>query len=345
MTALDSLAGRLVVAVRLQDGVIRAVETRLQRPLAQVAQLLRGQTPEAALARIPLLFSLCAGAQQVAAVRALERAAGWTATPEVEAGRSRLSELELVRESLLRLVRDWQLPLPAERLKALVGLCRAGTACLQPLAAFRAPPPAADAQLADCLGELREAWRTLPAPGDWPGPGRRAELALGGSLPAPFEPALDLPALLEQLRAGDTRAAIAGAPRLTGPAAAAGARATAAEQIGQRVGALLRRATEAVDSLERPLPPPAVAGLAAGEGLGLAQTARGWLLQRVCLDSDGRIGAWQGLAPTDWNFHADGPLRRQLVGARLDGEGEALLRELILSVDPCVAFEVSIAHA
>ena len=73
------------------------------------------------------------------------------------------------------------------------------------------------------------------------------------------------------------------------------------------------------------------------------QTARGWLLQRVVLDATGRLAAWQLLAPTDWNFHADGPLRRQLPGVRVDeAETAALLRALILSLDPCVELDLQV---
>lgn len=348
MSARAEPAGRLQVEVRLQDGVIQAVDTRLQRPLAQLSRLLVGQTAEAALARIPLLFALCAAAQQVAALRALERAAGWPAVPEVEQGRTQLSELELIRESLLRLVQDWHLPLPLERLKALVALCRCGAALLQPLTALRAPPLPADPQRQETLAELAETWRALalPAPADWLRPRlqRWQEIALGGPLPAVFAPA-ELPALLAQLRSGDTRAALAGQPRITGPLCAAEVQGSAAAQIEQHVGALLRRAAQAVDSLQQPPLPPAVAGLAAGEGVGLAQTARGALLCRVQVE-DGLVGAWQLLAPTDWNFHADGPLRRRLCGVRVaEEDAGALLRALILALDPCVAFEVKIIHA
>nr|Q43959.1 RecName: Full=Hydrogenase expression/formation protein HupV [Azotobacter chroococcum (strain mcd 1)]AAA64454.1 hydrogenase-related protein [Azotobacter chroococcum] len=342
------MAGRLQVEVRLQDGVIRAVDTRLQRPLAQLSRLLVGQTAEAALARLPLLFSLCAAAQQVAALRALERAAGWTAEPEVERGRSQLTELELIRESLLRLVQVWELPLPLERLKVLVALCRRGAARLQPLTSFRAPSLPADPHLQETLAELAAAWADLELPitADWLGPrlGRWQEVVLGGPPPAVFDPA-DLSALLAQLRSGDTRASIAGQPRITGPLCAAEAQLSAAAQIEQHVGALLRHTAQAIDSLQQPSPPPAVAGLLAGEGVGLAQTARGALLHRVCLD-EGTVGAWQLLAPTDWNFHEDGPLRRRLCGVRVaEEDAGALLRELILAVDPCVAFEVKIIHA
>nr|P31878.1 RecName: Full=Hydrogenase expression/formation protein HupK [Azotobacter vinelandii]CAA45182.1 ORF3 [Azotobacter vinelandii] len=342
------MAGRLHVEVRLQDGVIRAVDTRLQRPLPQISRLLVGQTAEAALRRLPLLFGLCAAAQQVAALRALERAAGWAAIAEVEEGRTRLGELESIRESLLRLVQVWELPVPLERLKALLALCRRAAARLQALTAFRAAPLPADAELEGTLAALAAAWADLqpPAPADWLRPrlDRWQEVALGGPPPQAFT-ADELPALLAQLRASDARAEIAGQPRLGGPAASAGAQATASAQIEQHVGALLRRTAQAIDSLQSPPAPPAVAGLAAGEGVGLARTARGWLLHRVCLD-DGAVGTWQLLAPTDWNFHADGPLRRRLCGVRVAaGEVEALLRELILALDPCVAFEVKIVHA
>ncbi|WP_349569162.1 nickel-dependent hydrogenase large subunit [Azotobacter salinestris] len=348
MSGPDSLAGRLRVEVRLQEGIIQSVDTRLQRPLAQLSRLFVGQTAEAALACLPLLFSLCAAAQQVAALRALERAAGWTAMPEVEAGRTRLAELELIRESLLRLVQVWALPLPLERLKALLALCRQAASRLQPLSAFRAAPQPADPQLEETLAALVAAWTALelPTPADWLGARLKPwqAVALGGPLPEILAPA-HLPALLTQLRAGDVRAEIAGAPRITGPAASAGMQATAAAQIEQHVGALLQRTAQAIDSLQQPPLPPAVAGLQAGEGVGLAQTARGALLHRVCLD-EGMVGAWQLLAPTDWNFHADGPLRRRLCGVRVaEGDCEALLRELILAFDPCVAFEVKIIHA
>lgn len=346
MSDLSALAGQLRVEVRLRDGCIESVESILQRPLPQISRLLVGQSPEQALARLPLLFALCAGAQQVAAVRALEQASGWQPVAEVEHGRTRLSELELLRESLLRLVQDWQLPIPAERLRCLLKLCQRGIALLQPLCAMGAAPQASDGRLADILGELAENWRTLdlPSTGDWLRPRlqRWRGQALGGPLPAVFDP-LDIPSLLERLRAGEGEAIIVGQPRITGPVAFVDGEGPAMLQIAQRVAALLLRAGQAATG--QPTLPPVAENLLAEEGVGLAQTARGWLLHRVRLLA-GRVAGWQLLAPTDWNFHADGLLRRQLQGIQVpEGECEALLRELILSADPCVAFEVKIVHA
>lgn len=345
MSALAA-GGLLQVRVQHHADRIQRVDSRLQRPREQLARLLVGQPPETALARIPLLFALCAAAQQVAALRALEQALDWPTAPAVEHGRSQLAALELVREALLRLVQDWGLPLPLERLKALLARCRQAAARLQPLTALRAAPLPADPPLAALCAELRDAWQALAWPADWLRPrlARWQEIALSGPLPASFAPASDLPPLLAQLRGGDIRAAIAGQPRLTGPAAAAVAAASAAAQIESRVGALLDLASTAIASLSQPpaplLPLPATAP---GEGLGLVQTARGWLLQRVVLDATGRLAAWQLLAPTDWNFHADGPLRRQLPGVRVDeAETAPLLRALILSLDPCVELDLQV---
>jgi Ni,Fe-hydrogenase I large subunit len=76
------------------------------------------------------------------------------------------------------------------------------------------------------------------------------------------------------------------------------------------------------------------------------QTARGLLLHRVRI-ADGRVTDYRIVAPTEWNFHPDGALARGLVGATA-GSAVALKRQARLAVqalDPCVAFQVEIAHA
>jgi hypothetical protein len=69
------------------------------------------------------------------------------------------------------------------------------------------------------------------------------------------------------------------------------------------------------------------------KALSAIQTARGPLVYRVAL-RDGRIAEAQTLAPTEWAFHPDGPLRT-LVGLdrEVAGEGAPLL---VAALDPCV---------
>lgn len=89
-------------------------------------------------------------------------------------------------------------------------------------------------------------------------------------------------------------------------------------------------------------------GASAGgaSGYGWVETARGLLMHHVALE-DERVRSYQVLAPTEWNFHPEGPLKREL--AQLDAADETALRRQaevsVLALDPCVAYEVHIAHA
>jgi Ni,Fe-hydrogenase I large subunit len=83
-----------------------------------------------------------------------------------------------------------------------------------------------------------------------------------------------------------------------------------------------------------------------GVGLGLAETARGLLLHRVQVEQ-GLVADYRIVAPTEWNFHPDGPLPQGLAGrgaadsARLERDA----RTVVQSLDPCVACRVEIADA
>jgi hypothetical protein len=344
MNHLAELAGHLQVRLSLEGGRIREVSSVLRRPRERIAMLLAGRTPEQALACLPLLFSLCAGAQQVAAVRALEQAAGWQPRGAVETARTQLAELELIRESLLRLLQGWELPVPLARLRGWLEACRRGIDQLLPAAVLRAEAPGAAVLGAEVLASLAVAGTELPASTAWLAArlGAWRAIAPAAAPPAALSPA-SFAELLPALRRGSLAAQLGGGPRVTGPAAATAA-GSFAGQIDGRVAALLQRTHQALESLSNPAPAHRLAGLP-GEGLGLVQTARGWLLQRVRL-RHGRIAVWQMLAPTDWNFHPDGPLRRQLEGVFIDPAGCAeLVGALVTSLDPCVEFAVELAHA
>jgi Ni,Fe-hydrogenase I large subunit len=86
--------------------------------------------------------------------------------------------------------------------------------------------------------------------------------------------------------------------------------------------------------------------LGAGEGLATAETARGLLLHRARL-VDGKVAAYDIVAPTEWNFHPRGALAQGLARIRARDEG-ALVRAARIAVqalDPCVACRVEVADA
>jgi len=89
--------------------------------------------------------------------------------------------------------------------------------------------------------------------------------------------------------------------------------------------------------------------LGTGEGLAAVETARGLLLHRARLQEHCVVD-YQIVAPTEWNFHPDGPFVRLLLGARI-GAGIKVRRRverLAFVFDPCVGVGAEIredAHA
>ncbi|MFC5303548.1 nickel-dependent hydrogenase large subunit [Azospirillum picis] len=82
----------------------------------------------------------------------------------------------------------------------------------------------------------------------------------------------------------------------------------------------------------------------AGTGCGVAETARGRLAHWLRLDGTGRLADARMVAPTDWNFAADGPLARGLAGAEVPDAAAAVARArlLVAMLDPCVACEIDV---
>lgn len=106
---------------------------------------------------------------------------------------------------------------------------------------------------------------------------------------------------------------------------------------------LPRRMEVAIADL-RPADPAMAAGPGPREGCGVAETARGRLAHWLRLDEMGRIADARMVAPTDWNFAADGPLARGLAGAEVDGRDDAAERArlLVAMLDPCVACGIEV---
>ncbi|MCL6415153.1 nickel-dependent hydrogenase large subunit [Aestuariirhabdus sp. Z084] len=84
----------------------------------------------------------------------------------------------------------------------------------------------------------------------------------------------------------------------------------------------------------------------AQSGAGWVETARGILLHRLDIQH-GRVQRYQVVAPTEWNFHPEGPLVREAL--QLSADNIEQLRQqvqlLCLSLDPCVGSEVEVYHA
>jgi hypothetical protein len=79
-----------------------------------------------------------------------------------------------------------------------------------------------------------------------------------------------------------------------------------------------------------------------GHGAGVVETARGPLAYWVEVDR-GRVRTLRSVAPTEWNFHPDGPFRAALDAAPAIADPVAGARLLAASFDPCVPFRVALA--
>lgn len=83
-----------------------------------------------------------------------------------------------------------------------------------------------------------------------------------------------------------------------------------------------------------------------GKGHAVVETARGWLLHAARIEG-GSIRQYEILAPTDWNFHADGALARGL-RTLIVRDKKSLSREAelcVTAVDPCTIYEIAVEGA
>ncbi|MFM2042997.1 MAG: hypothetical protein RLY86_1573 [Pseudomonadota bacterium] len=354
-------AGDLVLTLVIGTGKLGAgqvVDVRIANPrLAQPGVLLCGRSPAVAAALVPRLFSLC-GHAQGAAARAALAAAGSpvVAGPDgVDDTRAILAERLLAHAWNALIV--WpgmvgQAPLP-EKLAAL----------RVAVAALRDRPDGAGAAAVTRLLEQAVLghdglphraddwvyWAALAARGANGAPGALMRMALdagGSGEPAPrlLPPrdaawfarhlstrpdfgAIPMDAELGAVETG-ALARLAGDARLPpGPAAA-----RIAAQLLDLAGLPARLVTGAGTTMDSQ-------GDGAGTGCAVVETSRGPLAHWVRV-VDGRIADWRITAPTEWNFHPDGALRRALVGLPAGPEQRARTiarsRALVAGLDPCV---------
>jgi hypothetical protein len=319
-TAIDAGCVRLRLACAA--GRVTRVAVASERPA--VACLLRGKTAAEAVGLVPLLFAVCGQAQGRAAALALAAARGDETLEHVDS----MIRREALREHLWR----WLLDLPP-----LLGE-----------AARREEFRAACLCIAD--DRRAELAALLSAPGI-------ADLCV--RLAATDEAAGPPPRLLPRL---DAQGSLGCWPRLAadfcrtptwqGAAAETGALARRAGRARAPAGsgAFASRWLARLDELTDWAAGRDVAGgigsasatcVAGGIGRALVETARGLLIHEIVLDGE-RIADYSIVAPTEWNFHPDGPLAAWLTG-RDAGDPEALrafAARAVAALDPCVRWEL-----
>lgn len=357
-----SLRGKLSLKLRMEQGRVAGVEIVSTRP--QAAFLLKGKTPQQAVHLAPLIFSLCGGAQGVAAQAALLAATGAVADEAQLARWAGAIRREASTEHLWRLMLDWPQYFGMDRLEAEYASCR-----MHCLTASNDEAHAAALQTAmlPLLGMPAQDWLALDlhAFAAWrdesPSLGARLlrrleKMPLAGRSNAPFLPgtvAQDWAGYLAGLKEVGTLEfcklpAWRGEPRETGALARQHGNSLVAPLLadGRRVEArLLARLVELAQwaSGEAGRAQDWVDAVPCGPDAGVAraETARGVLLHRARVEH-GAIADYAVVAPTEWNFHPRGTFA--IEAKCLEGQGEAALMHmaqgLALSLDPCVEYEV-----
>jgi len=358
MSALDALAGVL----RLRPGQARPGSVANSRP-DWAGALARGKAPAEVPGLLASLYSLCGHAQRLAARMALHAAGQGGAAQDADAARA--LQRETLGEHVRRIGLDW----PAALCASTAGDAMLSLRCCPALRG-------ADAGLADTRLWLERHLLAMPAE-DWlrrweaePGWWAVWSQAAHGWLPRlarEARAAADWPvaaaeplhvhagtASLRQLAArlreapGYTRQ-----PRWQGECAETGSwtrlhdaarpmPATPWQRLGARVAELVRLSLP--DDLGRSGSGWLDAGalqIAPGEGLAWVEMARGLLVHHASLERGAaapRVAAYRVLAPTEWNFHADGAVATALEG--LAPARPERIAALMAAYDPCVRFEV-----
>ncbi|HUO54450.1 MAG TPA: nickel-dependent hydrogenase large subunit [Rhodoblastus sp.] len=329
----------LILRAHRRDGVVETVE--ILSPRADPSPLFVGLKPEQAALLAGRLFSLCPSSQSIAVEAACDAASGFEPDPAA----LHIGSLKLLCERLGEMLRasllDW--PRAAPPAPDDVAYLRAALRSLRALAEGQAAAPDLRAAT-DALGlgaerdegsffarQIAEAQADDACCALWPGP----------------------PDFLCADDDADVRAAMrdnpafSRAPSLPGRCPETGAsarRGGSAAAFAKRLAARLADMASTRDAIETLLAGGAAPGSlldaqgGGGEGFAAVESARGRLYHAVRLDQTGRIVNYQIVAPTEWNFHPDGPFARALRGARI-GAGEAAkqrIERLAFLFDPCI---------
>ncbi|AMA60246.1 nickel-dependent hydrogenase large subunit [Bradyrhizobium sp. CCGE-LA001] len=348
------IVGKTIVAVEI-----------LPRVRPPVGRLFAGQPAVSLLNVLPRLFAWCAAAHQVALLSAIDAARGEETRLATRADRT----THVIVERLIDLLRGLLIGHHALNTSGATAI----RALIQDLSLLTGGPgyylgpnrSEVTARVAAALTELgisSEDGTLMP----------ESALALRiAALDAPllepklvqqsFLSAVDDREIIESLLGRDAR--VGHCPDLKGRIPETGSwarqmlrdrrslgRAGPAERLKARIAEILQlfawlKAGAHVEAAEE--------GIIKSYGLGprcgaaAVECARGRLYHAVELDRHEQISRFEFVAPTDWNFHARGPLVRGLQGAVLRAERnpQVAVRAMIASFDPCVPFTQNIVEA
>jgi uptake hydrogenase large subunit len=359
-----TLEGKIAVDLELEGDRVREVRATSSRRVDACRALL-GLPMEEALRSVPLLFSVCAEAQSVAAREACEAALG-IAVAETEHGARQLRvACEAIDNHVFQLALKWPELFGAVAAVEPLRVLRQTTARLRAGEGEAGPEAVAlGERLAALLGpKLPDSAKLLAGWTDGATTAQQTAAALlqeglqdFGRCPVPLLPELPATWFAAQLAADPS---FERAPRYRERSAEVGALARQREHPLVKSllsvhgnGLLTRFVARLVDvealgarvrTLAQFLRAPRKAAAAArssGTGCSLVETSRGPLAHLVTIE-EGRMVAWRVVAPTEWNFRPDGPLQAGLQGMRAQGlQRNAAL--LVTALDPCVGFEITV---
>ncbi len=371
---LAAVAGQIEVNVKWQQGRIRRVELCSSRP-QRLTELFCHKPLSAVVQMIPMLFSLCATAQQVAALRAAESALGLQVASIVERARDRLIQAETVRELGLKLFSDWLLDELGIKVRLIQG-CNALNRCLLWAMKLNPPlPPVSETTVEnEVLPELHEVFKLTDV----------AALTTDTILERfllqdvieqlvsldkveirPGAAALDLDdsrlrqQVIGALAAEDAKA-FCSQPSIEGLCYETSVLASVASDLGEQSGQgnELASASGFIRSRLQMLISHFLQLLNGSEvssaqpkfeetGVSLVNAARGALLHRLSLDDSDPAQAcitdYKIVAPTEWNFHPRGTLVQMLEGVTVEqAQLPQLVAYLIKLIDPCVGWTLKL---
>jgi Ni,Fe-hydrogenase I large subunit len=370
--------GEITVRLSCSDHRVHKVSVASSRA-GLPPRLVRGRPPADVQRLVPLLFSICQRAQGAASAAAIAAAQGLEA-PVRDRQRQVLDvTLETLQEGVWRLLIDWPKSMGEQaRVPAVASVRQASGAVVDDGATLDMLLALADDVLREHVyGAPAETWLAsmdVAAFDRWveAGPTLPARLLRRMRDEAPglgrSDVALMPDATLESLRRAviedlEAQPDYARFPRWGGRPAETGA--LARQAAAPLIAALLARDGRTASTrfaarlvelavLMRDLRARSGGRVAAarghalpdGVGLGLAETARGLLLHRVQVER-GLVTDYRIVAPTEWNFHPQGPLPHGLAGRSAADHGrlERDARVVVQSLDPCVACRVEIANA